>query len=156
MKASKAIIQALNQVLGLQLISINQTFLHARILKNWGFESLGKKEFKASIDAMKIADELIERVLFLEGLPNLQHLGKLLIGEAVPEILKGDLDLELRIRSSIQEQIALCEKEADFVSRDLLTEILESTEERIDFIENEIELTAKLGIQNYLQTIIGE
>jgi bacterioferritin len=156
MKGSKAINAQLNKVLRHELTAINQYFLHARILKNWGFRTLGKWDFKASIASMKEADELIERILFLEGLPNLQDLGKLLIGQTVPEILSGDLAMAMACRDELVGAIAKTEEAADFVSRDLLSELQEEVEERIDFSETQIELIGKLGLENYLQTIVGE
>jgi bacterioferritin len=151
MKSSRSILTELNQVLGIELIAINQYFLHARILKNWGIEELGEKEYDASIRAMKDADHLIERILFLEGLPNLQNLGKLSIGQTTPEILKCDLTLETTLRGKLLDSIAFCEKESDFVSREILASILEKSEERLDFYETELELIGKLGLENYLQ-----
>jgi bacterioferritin len=156
MKGSRSINSELNKVLGIQLIAINQYFLHAKILKNWGYESLSDYEYDASIDVMKESDKLIERILFLEGLPNLQDLGKLNIGQAVPEILKSDLTLETALRNKIVEATQACEKEQDFVSRELLAELLEKSEKRIDDYETQIDLIAQLGIQNYLQTAVGE
>jgi bacterioferritin len=156
MQGSKAINAQLNKVLHQELTAINQYFLHSRILKNWGFRALGQQEFKASIAAMKEADELIERILFLEGLPNMQDFGKLLIGENVPEILKNDLALETAIREELVGAIAKTETAGDFVSRGLLSVLLEDVEERIDFSETQIDLVGKVGIENYLQTAIGE
>ncbi|MFL5812990.1 MAG: bacterioferritin [Bdellovibrionia bacterium] len=156
MKGSRTINSELNKVLGVELIAINQYFLHAKILKNWGYEGLADKEWDASIDVMKESDKLIERILFLEGLPNLQDLGKLNIGQTVPEILKSDMTLEISLRNKIAEATQACEKEQDYVSRDLLAELLEESEERIDFYETQLDLVTQLGIQNYLQTAVGE
>ena len=156
MKGSKAINAELNSVLKNELTAINQYFLHARILKNWGFAALGKIVYKESIDVMKDADGLIERILFLEGLPNLQDLGRLQIGEAVPEILKCDLAMEVAARGALAAAIEKCEKASDFISRDLLSEHLEDAEERIDFYEAQLELVEKMGVENYLQTAVGE
>jgi bacterioferritin len=125
-------------------------------LKNWGYEALADKEWDASIDVMKESDKLIERILFLEGLPNLQDLGKLNVGQTVPEILKSDMTLEISLRNKIVEATQACEKEQDFVSRDLLAELLEESEERIDFYETQLDLVTQLGIQNYLQSAVGE
>lgn len=156
MKVNRAINSELNKVLGAELIAINQYFLHARILKNWGLNALADEEYEASIDVMKEADKIIERILFLEGLPNLQDLGKINIGQTVPEILNSDLTLETTLRTRLLDAIAFCEKETDFVSRELLAKILEDSEERIDFDETQQDLITSLGLQNYLQTAASE
>jgi len=146
------IVQALNNCLKDQLTAINQLFLHARMAKDWGLEAFNDYEYKRSIKAMKMADELIERVLFLEGLPNLQDLGKLLIGENVPEMLKGDLQMLTDMRSNLVDTIRQCEEVRDYISRDELNEILEETEEHIDWIETQQWLIENTGLENYLQS----
>lgn len=156
MKGDRAINVQLNKVLRHQLTGINQHFLHARMAKNWGFRDLGKHVYEDSIDLMKEADKLIERILFLEGLPNLQDLGKLLIGEDVPELLKNSLQSETAARADLVATIAKLEEAKDYVSRDLLEDFLEETEERIDFYETQIELVGKVGLPNYLQSAVGE
>ncbi len=152
MKGDSKLNQAFNQVLKESLTAINQYFLHARMLGDWGFESLEKRDYDASIHAMKEADRLVKRILFLEGLPNLQDLGKLLIGEDVPEVIKNDLDMENRINGTLKATIAQCEQAGDYISREHLEELLEHNEERVDWGETQLALIEKLGIQNYLQS----
>jgi len=154
LKGSPQITSALNTALKHQLTAINQLFLHARMAGNWGLDKFNEYEYKRSIKAMKMADDLIERILFLEALPNLQDLGKLLIGEDIPEILSSDMTMLGEVRTQLVEAIAACEGDQDYISRELLEEILEEVEEHIDWIESQQWLIDATGVENYLQSQI--
>ena len=154
MKGSQKIIDALNDVLCRELTAINQYFLHARMLQDWGLEKLGGLEYKASLDEMKHADELIKRILFLEGLPNVQKLGRVSIGENIKDVLECDLKVENEAVPVLKEAIEKAEEEKDFVSRELFVSILESEEEHIDWLEIQLKLLSSVGEKNYLQSQI--
>ncbi|RKP53712.1 bacterioferritin [Pararobbsia silviterrae] len=155
MQSDPKVIEYLNAELKNELTAINQYFLHARLYKHWGLEALGKHEYDESIDEMKHADKLIERILMLDGLPNLQDLSKLLIGEHTQEVLECDLKLERTAQATCKEAIVYCESVRDFVSREIFVEILDDTEEHIDWLEIQIGLIEKLGIANYQQSAMG-
>jgi bacterioferritin len=154
MQGDKKVIQFLNKALKNELTAINQYFLHARMYENWGLNKLNEKEYDESIDEMKHADALIKRILFLEGLPNLQDLGKLKIGENTEEMLRCDLDLENEALPLLREAVAYCEQAGDYVSRALFADILESEEEHVDWLETQLELIEKVGLKNYQQSMM--
>jgi bacterioferritin len=156
MKGDANIIRLLNAQLTNELTAINQYFLHARMYRHWGFGKLGKKEYDESIGEMKHADKLIDRILMLEGLPNLQALHKLMIGENTPEMLQCDLKLEVAAQQTVKDGIAASEAARDYVSRDLLQEILDDTEEHIEWLETQLDLIDKIGLPNYLQSQMDE
>ena len=155
MKGDAQVITHLQAQLKNELTAINQYFLHYRMYKHWGLDKLAKKEYEESIGEMKHADKLMDRIFMLDGLPNLQDLGKLMIGENVPEALACDLKAEMGAQATIKDGMAHCESVRDYVSRDLLQGILDDTEEHIDFLETQIELIGKVGLQNYLQSQMG-
>ncbi len=154
MKADATVLKHLNKALGNELIAINQYFLHSRMFREWGLSKLASKEYEESIDEMKHADELVGRILFLEGLPNLQNLGKLLIGEHTREMLECDLQLEMIAIPTLKEGIAHAESVQDYVSRDLMAAILRSEEEHVDWLETQLALIERIGIENYQQAMI--
>ncbi|MBF2057575.1 MAG: bacterioferritin [Cyanobacterium sp. T60_A2020_053] len=154
MQGNQEIKEQLNNILKYKLTAINQFFLHARMCKNWGLNRLNEYEYRYSIKLMKQADKIIERVFFLEGLPNLQDLGSLLIGEDVPEILTNDLNLTTQMAENLRSGISICETQQDYVTRDLFTELLEETEEQIDWIESQQWLITNSGLENFLQSML--
>ena len=156
MQGNPTVIQHLQAQLKNELTATNQYFLHYRILKHWGLDRLAKKEYEESIGEMKHADKLMERILMLDGLPNLQDLGKLMVGEDVPEILDADLKSERGAQATLKQGIAACETAQDYVSRELLQHILEDTEEHIDWIETQLELIGRVGLENYQQSMMGD
>jgi bacterioferritin len=155
MKGDPKVIECLNRALRNELTAINQYFLHSRIFKDWGLKELAEHEYEESIDEMKHADALVERILFLEGLPNMQDIGKLRIGENTKEMLECDLALEMDAIPDLREAIAYCESVSDYVSRELFDDILESEEEHVDWLETQLELIERVGLENYLQAKMG-
>ena len=151
MQGSERVIDYLNRVLLNELTAINQYFLHSRMLKNWGISGLAKHEYEESVDEMRHADKLIERILFLDGLPNLQDIGKLFVGESTKEILECDLRLEELAIPLVREAIAACEEESDYVSRELLEEILEGEEDHVDWLETQLGQIERMGLENFIQ-----
>ncbi|MEZ5757359.1 MAG: bacterioferritin [Emcibacteraceae bacterium] len=156
MKGDKKVIEFLNKILKNELTAINQYFLHSRMYGDWGLKALEKYEYEESIDEMKHADELVKRILFLEGLPAMQQLGRLRIGQTVTEMMKGDLELELAGHADLKDAIEYCEKVRDYVSRELFEEILSDEEEHIDWLETNLALIDKVGEKNYLQSQMGD
>jgi len=154
MKSDPTVLKHLNKALGNELVAINQYFLHSRMYQDWGLNKLAEKEYEESIDEMKHADQLVQRIIFLEGLPNLQSLGKLFIGENIKEMLECDLQLEMIACPDLREGIAYCESVNDFVSRDLLNSILISEEEHVDWLESQLGLLERVGLENYQQSMI--
>lgn len=155
MKAAEGVVSRLNLILTNELTAINQYFLHARMYKNWGLNKLGEVTYKESIGEMKHADLLIERILLLDGLPNMQDMHKLKIGETVPEALAADLAVEYRGHAGMKDAVTHCNLVQDYVSRDLVASVMQDTEEHIDFLETQLQLIDKVGLQNYLQTAMG-
>ncbi len=155
MKGDAKVIEHLNKALGNELVAINQYFLHSRMYQDWGLVALARKEYEESIDEMKHADQLIQRILYLEGIPNVQHLGKILIGENTEEMLQCDLKIELKAIPDLRDGIAYCETVRDYVSRDLLQSILESEEDHVDWLETQLSLIERVGISNYEQKQMG-
>ena len=156
MNGDKKVLQLLTKALSLEITAVNQYFLHARMYKNWGLTALGKHEYEESIEEMRHADKLIERILFLNGTPSLQDLGKPSIGKDVPDCIRHDLTLEMTGRAHYQDAIAHCEIVKDYVSREILAVILEQTEDHIDYLETQLQLIEQLGLPNYLQSAMGE